>query len=461
MLAPKQQQTIEVRVNQRVIQAARLLHCNTLELESAIEEELVENPALERIETVSDDSEYRHLPLRSKHFERIYDAELDDAPDTDVDPISNAPDGGITLREYLSRELHAQLSERQYAIAEYILDNLDEHGLLSNFSLDRASLETGASPQEIEEVLQVVQSLDPPGIGARSIQECMLLQLRYLREQGEGNLLAERIVEKYFDKYFSRMVKPPVRRIARELKAHVEEVEDALKYIKEALHPYPAYRFRTPYGEVSSSSYGDRIKPDVIIRRNPEGFEVEIVRPRWILIVSPQWREQYEKVKKNPSEYPEETVRQVEEYVERADKFLKTLEIRYRTLQRITHAIIDQQIGFLETGSYTFLKPLTRTEIAAQLGVHESTVSRAISNKWVQVPNGDLIPFSDFFTPTLSLQQAIQEVIHSEDPEHPYSDEEIARILYERWGIKTSRRTIVKHRTRLHIPSSKKRRKLR
>lgn len=455
MLTPKIQQTVEARVDQRVLQAARLLQCNSVELESAIEEELEENFALERIETVSEGSDY-HQPLRGKHFERIYDGDAEESYDSDRDPLSNTPDAGITLREYLSRELHAQLPEHQYAIAEYILDNLDEHGLLSNFSLDRASLETGASPQEIEEVLRVVQSLEPPGIGARSMQECMLLQLRYLREQGEGSPLAEQIVEKYYD----RLIKPPIRRIARELKVHMEEVEDALKYIREALHPYPAYRFRTPW-EISASSYSDTIKPDVIIRRNPQGFEVEVVRPQWILIVSPIWREQYEKMKRNPSEFPEETVRHVREYVERAERFLKILEIRYRTLLRVTRAIIDQQAGFLETGSYTFLKPLTRTEIAAQLGVHESTVSRAISNKWVQIPNGDLVSFSSFFTPALSIQQAIQEVIHSEDPDNPYSDEEVADILYQRWGIKTSRRTVAKHRIRLHIPCSKRRKKLR
>jgi RNA polymerase sigma-54 factor len=452
VLAPRIEQSIELRVDQRVIQTAHLLQCNTLELESAIEEELEENPALERIETVSEGVDYRP-PLGGKHFERVYDSN-DEPLDLDRDPLSNAPDGGMTLREYLSRELHAQLPEYQYAIAEYILDSLDEHGLLLDFSIDRASLETGASAQEIEEVLRVVQSLDPPGIGARSVQECMLLQLRYLREQGQGNPLAEKIVENYFH----RLLKPPVRRIARELKARIEEVEEAIQYIKGALHPYPAHQFRTPW-EVSSS-YHDAIQPDVIIRRSPEGFEVEIVRPSGILIVSPQWREQYEKMKKNPAEFSEENIRQIRDCVERAERFLNVLEIRYRTLMRVTRAIISRQMGFLETGSYTFLKPLTRTEIAAQLDMHESTISRAVSNKWVQLPNGDLIPFSDFFTPALSIRQAIQEVIHSEDPEHPYSDEQVADILYQRWGIQTSRRTVAKHRIRLHIPSSKKRRKL-
>ncbi|GBC95250.1 RNA polymerase sigma-54 factor [bacterium HR16] len=456
MLAPEQQQTLVVRVDQKVIQAARLLQCNTLELENLIEQELTENPALERIESAPDDTETRQTRSGRGNIEYVYDGAGSEPLETEIDPIGNVVDESLTLREYLSRELRTQLPERQYVIAEYILDNLDEHGLLPDFDCERASFETGAPPEEVEEVLQVLQSMDPPGIGARSVQECMLLQLRYLREQGEGNLLAERIVEKYFH----LLIDPPVRRIARELRASSEEVEDALKYIRESLHPYPAYRFRPPWG-TPAPSYQTVVKPDVIIRRNPQGFEVEIVRPRWILIVSPQWREQYEKIKANPSAYPKETVRQVEEYVERAEKFLQNMEIRYRTLHRVTRVVIDHQFAFLETGSHTFLKPLTRTQVAAQLGVHESTVSRAISNKWVLIPTDDLVPFSDFFTPTLSLHQAIQEVISSEDPHRPYGDQQIADILYQRWGIKATRRTIVKHRNRMHIPSSRERKRRR
>jgi RNA polymerase sigma-54 factor len=455
VLAQKQQQTLEVRVDQKVILAARLLQCNTLELESEIEQELMDNPAIERIEVASDERELPPARLYRRAIERVDDGETGDLLDADYDPIASVAAESLSLREYLRRELHEQLREEQYPIADYILDNLDERGLLPDFDCDRASLETGYPPEEVEKVLRLVQSLDPPGIGARSMQECMLLQLRYLREQGQGNLLAEQIVEKFFRK----LVDPPVRRIARDLKVSLTEVENALKYIREALHPYPAYRFRPPWQTVSASLYC-QVKPDVIIRRTLHGFEVEVVRPRWILIISPQWREQYEKIKSAPSEYPEETVRQVEEYIQRAESFLRNLETRYRTLHRITHAVIKHQFGFLETSSHKFLRPLTRSQIAEELGLHESTVSRAISNKWVLLPSEDLVPFSDFFTPSLSVQKAIQEVVYSEDPEHPYNDEQIARILYERWGIKASRRTVVKYRTRLHIPSSKKRKRL-
>ncbi len=453
LLAPKQHQTLEVRVDQKIILAARLLQCNTLELETEIEQEVAENPALERIETGEEDSALPKFPAGRGGITRVFDGDFVDS-DTESDPIGNAVDQSMTLREYLNRELRAQLPACLHFIAEYILDNLDEHGLLPNFDIDRASLETGASPEEILEVLEVLQSLDPSGIGARSVQECMLLQLRDLREQGQGNPLAEQIVQRYFD----RLLNPPLRRMARELQSTPTEVQQAIKYIKEALHPYPAYRFRAPWQSISQPSR-DIIKPDVIIRRNPEGFEVDVVRPGWLLILSPEWRKLYEDVKKKPSEYPPETVRQVYEYVERAERFLYNLETRYRTLRRIAMAVVSRQFAFIETGSHTYLKPLTRTEIAKELEMHESVVSRAISNKWVLLPNGDLIPFSNFFTPSLSIQQAIQQVVHSEDGHNPYSDDEIAQILYDRWGIKASRRTVVKYRNRLHIPSSRERKR--
>ncbi|MGQ9789682.1 MAG: RNA polymerase factor sigma-54 [Armatimonadota bacterium] len=453
MLAQRQQQTLEVRVDLKIVQAARLLQSNTPELEDIIEQEMVENPALERIESADDSTDVRQFSTGLRGVERIYDGDYD-LSDGENDPVGNAVDQSLTLRESLMRDLRTLLPEHQHALVEYIIDNLDEHGLLLGFDVDRASLETGASPEEIEEVVRALQSLEPPGIGARSFQECMLLQLRDLQEQGEGNPLAERIVERYFD----RLVHPPVRRIASDLKVSVDEVVEAVEYIKSALHPYPAYRFRTPWQSAVSAPQST-VKPDIIIRRNPAGFEVEIVRPRWFLIISPQWREQYEKVKKNPSLYPPETVQQVEEYIQRAEQLLHNLDARHRTLNRIARAVVNRQFAFLETGSYTYLQPLTRTEIGKELKLHESVVSRAISNKWVLLPNGDLIRFSDFFTSSLSIQQAIQEVIRSEDPREPYGDSQIAQILYERWGIKATRRTVVKHRNRLHIPSSRERKR--
>lgn len=448
MPSPEQKLTVEVRVEPSIIQAVRLLHYNIVELENAIEQELNDNPALERVEIGSSEPEKHTMDVSRASFYRVDEEGYFDGVDFDMDPLSNAV-YHTTLREYLSKELRAQLSEDLYPLADYLVDNLDSHGLLTHIDSDRASLETGYSPEQVEEVLRVMQSLEPLGIGARSVQECLLVQLKDLRERGKGHDLAERIVEEYWH----LMRKPRIRSLARLLGAEMAAVQDALRFITKSLHPYPASRFRVPYGnDHISTDYPS--KPDVIIRRTPVGFEVEIARPRWLLIVNPEWRKFFEQSKRQNTASAEEQ-EQIREYVQRAERYLHILELRYKTLRRITQVVIDQQVGFLETGSRTYLRPLTRSQVAQQLGIHESTVSRAISNKWVQLPNQELVYFADFFTPSLSIMEAIQEVLRSEDPVMPYTDEDIALQLYERWGIKASRRTVVKYRERLHIPSSR------
>lgn len=451
MIAQKQQQALRLHVEQKLIQATRLLLYNSVELEQEIEQELMDNPALERVDTLPAEMEGRWS--QPKSFARVKVEDFT-SPLVEDDPLANLPDEEISLREYLRREIHLILSSHQYPIALYLIDNLDERGLLPNFDIDRASLETGASPEEIEDVLRALQTLDPPGIGARSIQECMLIQLRYLREQGEGHPLAEQIVERYFH----RLLHPPIRRIARDLQASSREVQKAIDYIRRALHPYPAYRFRSPWTMHKTDGVAP-LRPDVIIQRSPHGFEVEIARPRWTLIVNPEWRLLQQQIRQAPRSYPEETVRQVEQYISRAEQFLHYLEMRSQTLRRVTLMVIQHQFAFLETGSPVYLQPLTRAYVARQLNLHESTISRAISNKWVLLPNEDLVPFSYFFTPSLSVRQAIAELVRSEDPRHPLSDQQIAELLYERWGIQVTRRTVVKHRNRLHIPSSRERKR--
>jgi RNA polymerase sigma-54 factor len=197
----------------------------------------------------------------------------------------------------------------------------------------------------------------------------------------------------------------------------------------------------------------------VLIRRTPLGYEIEILGPSQTLLgINPTWREEYEVIRKGNGHLKEDHRKQVTEYVERAETFIRHINQRRRTLRQITRSIIDCQHGFIETGSRAFLLPLTRTKVAEVLGMHESTVSRATAKKYVQLPNQEVIPFDIFFNPSLAIKTAIEEIIASEDPSKPLSDQRIVELLGKQ-GIDVARRTIVKYRDAQKILSSNRRRR--
>ena len=201
------------------------------------------------------------------------------------------------------------------------------------------------------------------------------------------------------------------------------------------------------------------MKPDVIVRRTEAGFEVEAVGVEaFALSVNPMYRNLYNEIKTGSGKHNEDQKRHVTEHVERAELFLKNLQQRRQTLKNITRCIVEFQTGFLETGSRQFLRPLTRTKIARALNVHESTVSRATSNKFIQLPNQDVVSFQIFFNSSLSVKDTIETLIHEENPKHPLSDQQIVNLLQER-GFNVARRTIVKYRESQKILSSTRRRR--
>jgi RNA polymerase sigma-54 factor len=201
------------------------------------------------------------------------------------------------------------------------------------------------------------------------------------------------------------------------------------------------------------------IKPDVVIRRTDLGYEVDVAgADAYLLGVSPTYREAYDRIKNGRGKVSVEEKQHVTEYVERAELFIRNIHQRRKTLRLITKAIIDNQQGFLETGQRTYLRALTRTKIAEDLGIHESTVSRATAKKYVQLPNQEVIPFDLFFNPSLSVRTAIEEIIATENPANPLSDRRIVEMLHER-GIEVARRTVVKYRGSQKLLSSNRRRR--
>ena len=201
------------------------------------------------------------------------------------------------------------------------------------------------------------------------------------------------------------------------------------------------------------------MRPDVIIRRSEHGYDVEVLGAEsFTLGINPMYREPYTQIKNGSSTLGDDEKKHIIEYVERAELFIRNINQRRHTLRQITNCIVECQTGFLETGSRQFLRPLTRTQVAKMLNIHESTVSRATASKFVQLPNQEVVGFSIFFNSSLSIKDAIEEIIQDEDPSNPLSDQQIVELLTEK-GITVARRTIVKYRESQKILSSTRRRR--
>ncbi len=470
-LQHEQRQTITQRIDPRLIVANSILQLSSMELVQLIESELLENPALETSDGESTDPEVG-LDRAPRSAQEVDGAAAEGAGMESGYDFAYGPDGGddefdrmgnieaeITLQEHLRCLYRAAVPSEQYAIGEYLIHSLDGRGWLDG-ALQTIAAEICVPLEAAERALAVIQSFDPPGIGARHLQECLLIQLKYLREEsgaagpGAVHMLAERLVRDFFEHVGARRY----AKLAREAQISAEAARSALEYIRACCNPFPASQFRPPW---NSGPTTDRaaIRPDVLVIRTEFGYDIDVPSIDMAsLSVNEMYRKAYNQIKSGVGSHTERDKRHIAEYVDRAELFLKNLEQRKHTLRLITRCIVDAQIGFLETGSPQFLRPLTRTRVARTLGIHESTVSRATSNKYVQLPNLEVVGFHIFFNSSLSVKDAISEVIQEEDTARPLSDQQIVEKLNEK-GITVARRTIVKYREARKIPSSMSRRR--
>jgi RNA polymerase sigma-54 factor len=313
------------------------------------------------------------------------------------------------------------------------------------------------SVRRVEAVLEALQSLDPPGIGARDLRECLLIQLAAFEERGEAPPLARRIV----DEHLRAMGEHHFAEIARELGTTMTQVKHAWRFIKSNLNPYPAHAFE--YADVPDlglSLASDRstiVRPDVVIRETPQGFEAEVIEQRRFRfrvdgMYSSLYRQSHGSAARHGSLSDRER-QHIREYASRARFFIECMRQRWDTLSTIADALIVIQHDFLKDG-VRHLKPLTRGELAAAVGLHESTVSRATAHKYVLLPSGRTIPFDDFFDGSLAAKDLLHELIATENPARPLSDEELAVRLNAR-GLAVARRTVAKYREALGILPSR------
>ncbi|MGH2399439.1 MAG: RNA polymerase factor sigma-54 [bacterium] len=402
-----------------------------------IEQELSENPALE-------------LDERSDPGTTDWTADEGTSltswtPDDDEDDPFQRMAAPVSLQEHLMMTLQAQgLSPRDHEIGERLIGYINDNGYLEA-ALVQVAQEMNAAEEEVEAVLGRIQRFEPVGVGARKIEECLLLQLRVM-EPGEVNRLAQRVVEAHLADLAGRRFE----KVAQTLGTTVAQVKAAHEFVKENCYPYPGERYRLER-EDGSVRPAEVARPDFVIRRTEEGFVVEMMRQdAFILRVNTFYEDLRRQMRRAASGYSDDSRGHVRDYVGRAKMFIEAVQRRNWTMGNIVQAIIRTQWEYLERGD-AHLKPLTKAMVAAELGISESTVSRALDGKFVQMLNGRVVSFDVFFDQSLPVKDRIREIIASES--RPLTDEEIARLLTQQ-GMKIARRTVSKYREEMSIPAS-------
>lgn len=435
-------------------QAIAILQMSTLELAEHIQKELEENPFLEEKEleeVVEPKEEKDNDTSKIEEWLEYYNDRDIGYTVKDVDEeksFENYVTKTPSLYEHLEFQLRLNVCDSQLLeIGLYLIGNIDGHGYLC-IDLADVAKEFHVSSNRVKEVLEIIQSFTPYGIGTCNLSDCLLLQLRNYEQESD---LAKAIIKDYLPE----LAKSRLNKIASALSVTVQEVQEVADLIR-TLDPKPGLQYSTD--EVKY------IMPDIFVEKI-DGEYVVVVNdyqfPRLLINKS------YEKVLKQSDNVSEETKKYMEDKIGSAMWLLKSIEQRRMTLYKVASCIVEIQRDFLDKG-IKYLKPLNLRQVAEIVDVHESTVSRATTNKYMETPQG-LFELKYFFSTGVgdceddkvsskSIKHIIEEIIAKEDTAKPLSDEAIAKILKEK-DIKISRRTVAKYRQELGIGSTVARRR--
>jgi RNA polymerase sigma-54 factor len=425
-----QQQTLKLTMTQELSQAIALLQYSAQELTEFLENKALENPFI----TIGDASRRRTKAKKGKAEKK-------------TDWIEQIADQSFSLEEQLLPQLNfKKYSKLQLTIIKDLLKYLDESGYFRGDTEEIAQKRN--IPRELaDECLTIIQGLEPAGVGARNLQECLLLQMEWEYPDDE---LAQKIIKEHFVLFAEKKWKP----LAKELQVSVKEIQDIFDRVQE-LNPKPCAEF--------TADHTHYIVPDAIIEVTNGNISVRL------------WEESTPKINFNESYYKQfsstgdqQVGKFLQEKLQDFQWIMKSIEQRKETLAKVITKITEKQAEFFLRGP-KYLSPMTMKELALEIDVHESTISRAVREKFVQTPFGT-IPLKSFFSSTIQtvydentsssqVKNVISNLIEKENKEHPYSDQEIVEILKTKEGIVVSRRTVAKYRDQLGIPSSSKRKR--
>jgi RNA polymerase sigma-54 factor len=494
-----QKQTLKLVMTPRLQQALKLLQMPALELSAHIKEELLTNPLLE-VDEDSEESQAAADPQAQAmeaaqtestvspdeslfkgedninwgdYFRDGY--EYNDEPTwgehEETEFVERTPVGRTTLTDSLTSQLHLmELDEETLRVAEYLLGCLDDNGFVA-VPLEVIIDSLAVSMEVVEKALRAIQSLDPPGIGARNLPESLLIQLR--DEEKEGTL-PYLIVEQHFEALKQKQYQD----IARALKVTPADVQDAAREIG-TLNPRPG-----AFLALEDARY---VVPDLLVEKVDGRYEVSLNEgsvPR--LKVSKSYRELLAKGPPPPrksenaqpqadgagnanhneapkKDGPQTEVEFIQERLKSANWLIQTIEQRRRTMIKVMESIVEAQMEFFEKGPQA-LRPLTLQDVAEKIGMHESTVSRVTTNKYVQTPRG-VFPLKYFFSSGLDTESGdavsskmamnrIKELVEKEERKHPLSDQKIVELLRKE-GLIVARRTVAKYREKMGILSAR------
>jgi RNA polymerase sigma-54 factor len=422
-----------------VVSVARILELPAMALYHRLLDELQQNPALEEV----DDPEgcecrqfaNRHRLCLSCIASSAVSGIMVDFSRDGGDPfqfvISPQSRGDVLLSE-----LNASLPVSEQPIAAALLECIDEHGFLTETAATIAS-RLRITRARVDGVLSLLRELTPPGFAAGDLRQSMLAQLVVLAEKGIVCPHAQSIVNEFLEDLGAHRH----YKIARKLRISTVDVERVGSFLQRNLWPYP---MRISEADSVGPTPGYKISPDLIIQQDSGMFTVEVLRASTrSLRINPIYME----LAQHPRSLTEEERTHVTRYLDRAQTFLTNLRQRDNTLQRVAELLVTRQERFLRSG-HRHLVPLTRRDLARDLDLHESTVSRAVLDKTALLPNGSLCPLSTFFDSSRAVQDVLRELVLEEQV--PLTDHELAALLTDR-GYPIARRTVAKYREQLRI----------
>jgi RNA polymerase sigma-54 factor len=461
-LAQKQR----LKILPQQIQLLNFFHLNTLELEQRIQQELEENPLLddqksefdtpvekfnkETVQDYQDWEEYAYNDVPDYKYEYGNYLHNDKLPER---PIVEGFDYRLILKEQYKTACE---DAKEIELAEYIIDSLNEHGLLEQ-TLEELAEDISfkhnkwVEPEEIEVVLLKIQELEPIGVGARNIRECLLLQLRRFNQKRPDVKTAIRLLENHFTDLHNRNMD----KIKNHLKIDDEELKIVLQLIA-------TLKMKPVCEQEDAVNVNQNILPDFMVIQNGEQLEVQLYRHRSeSLNINTSWKQMAEGTTQVTTD--KSALQYLKNKLQSAQWFINAVQQREATMLKIMRAIVQLQYNYFLTGDINLLKPMILKNIAEMVGVDISTVSRITCNKYVETHFG-LLLLKDLFTEGIAnekgqvisnkvIQSAIEEVIDSEDKHNPYTDQQLVTILSQK-GFSVARRTVAKYREQLQIPVS-------